>query len=107
MLPGGLRRKTARGASTLRKGATPPILGAPDRPDPFCRRRRPALPRELSDFLIALSIALHKHAMYPEGHPTLAPSADAVLPEAAAALAGQPSAPAAEAHAPPSAPSQG
>jgi hypothetical protein len=32
----------------------------------------------LSDFLIELSIALHKHAMYPEGHPTLAPSAESV-----------------------------
>lgn len=39
---------------------------------------RAALPRELSDFLIEFSIALHKHAMYPEGHPTLAPSAEAV-----------------------------
>jgi hypothetical protein len=39
---------------------------------------RAALPRELSDFLIELSIALHKHAMYPEGHPTLAPSAEGV-----------------------------
>lgn len=28
-----------------------------------------ALSRELADFLIELSIALHKHAMYPEGHP--------------------------------------
>jgi len=26
-----------------------------------------ALSRELADFLIELSIALHKHAMYPEG----------------------------------------
>jgi hypothetical protein len=39
---------------------------------------RAALPRELSNFLIELSIALHKHSMYPEGHPTLAPSAEAV-----------------------------
>ncbi|HEU4585172.1 MAG TPA: hypothetical protein VFR95_05445 [Gemmatimonadaceae bacterium] len=29
------------------------------------------LPRDLSDFVIELSIALHKHAMYPEGHPSL------------------------------------
>src|SRR6266550_3125727 len=34
-----------------------------------------ALSRELADFLIELSIALHKHAMYPEGHPSLAPAA--------------------------------
>jgi hypothetical protein len=39
---------------------------------------RATLPRELADFLIEFSIALHKHAMYPDGHPTLAPSAEAV-----------------------------
>jgi hypothetical protein len=39
---------------------------------------RAALSRELADFLIELSIALHKHAMYPEGHPSLAPSAAGV-----------------------------
>src|SRR5258708_6764293 len=37
-----------------------------------------ALSRELADFLIELSIALHKHAMYPEGHPSLAPAAASV-----------------------------
>src|SRR5216117_756566 len=37
-----------------------------------------ALSRELADFLIELSIALHKHAMYPEGHPSLAPAAGGV-----------------------------
>ncbi|HTT67567.1 MAG TPA: HEAT repeat domain-containing protein, partial [Gemmatimonadales bacterium] len=40
--------------------------------------QRAALPRELSDFLIEFSIALHKHSMYPDGHPTLGPSSDAV-----------------------------
>jgi len=40
---------------------------------------RAALSRDLSDFLVELSIALHKHAMYPEGHPSLAPAADRVL----------------------------
>jgi hypothetical protein len=39
---------------------------------------RTALSRELADFLIELSIALHKHAMYPEGHPSLAPAATGV-----------------------------
>ena len=39
---------------------------------------RAALSRELADFLIELSIALHKHAMYPEGHALLAPAAAAV-----------------------------
>jgi hypothetical protein len=37
-----------------------------------------ALSRELADFLIELSIALHKHSMYPEGHPSLAPAAGSV-----------------------------
>lgn len=40
---------------------------------------RAALSRELADFLIELSIALHKHAMYPEGHPLLAPAAAGVV----------------------------
>ena len=40
--------------------------------------QRAALSRELSDFLIEFSIALHKHAMYPDGHPTLAPSSEGV-----------------------------
>ena len=39
---------------------------------------RAALSRELADFLIELSIALHKHAMYPEGHPSLEPAAERV-----------------------------
>lgn len=33
------------------------------------------LSRELSDLLIELSIAIHKHAMYPPGHPSLGPAA--------------------------------
>lgn len=40
--------------------------------------QRAALPRDLADFLIELSIALHKHAMYPGGHPTLEPASEAV-----------------------------
>ena len=39
---------------------------------------RAALSRELADFLIELSIALHKHTMYPEGHPSLEPAVVAV-----------------------------
>ena len=39
---------------------------------------RTALSRELADFLIELSIALHKHAMYPEEHPSLGPAATAL-----------------------------
>ena len=40
--------------------------------------KRAALSRDLAEFLIEFSIALHKHAMYPGGHPTLAPAAGAV-----------------------------
>ena len=36
------------------------------------------LTRELGDFLIELSIALHKHAIYPTGHPLLDGAADSV-----------------------------
>ena len=39
---------------------------------------RPSPPRDFTDFLIDLSVALHKHAMYPEGHPSLGPAAEAV-----------------------------
>src|SRR6266705_5037978 len=39
---------------------------------------RATLSRDLAYFLIEFSIALHKHAMYPEGHPSLAPAAAGV-----------------------------
>ncbi len=55
--------------------------GAPTQPAAGQRPstgQRAALSRELSDFLIEFSIALHKHAMYPDGHPTLAPSSEGV-----------------------------
>ena len=41
-------------------------------------RERTTLSRKLADFLVELSIALHKHAMYPQGHPSLEPAAAAV-----------------------------
>ena len=50
---------------------TPP----PSTPSP---PERTALSRDLADFLIEFSIALHKHAMYPEGHGLLAPAAAGV-----------------------------
>lgn len=37
------------------------------------------LQRELRDFLIRFSIALHRYAMYPDGHPSLAPTVDQVV----------------------------
>ena len=39
---------------------------------------RASLPREVNDFLVELSVALHKHAMYPLGHPSLGPAAESV-----------------------------
>src|SRR5262245_53424002 len=37
------------------------------------------LPRDVSDFLVELSIALHRHTMYPSGHPSLGPAIDSVV----------------------------
>src|SRR6266576_1539399 len=54
------------------RGST--ILGAMTAPS-----EKAALSRELADFLIDLSIALHKHTLYPEGHPSLAPAATGVV----------------------------
>ena len=52
---------------------------------------RAALSRELSEFLIELSIGLNKHAMYPDGHPSLEPAAMAVTQRAASLLDDRPS----------------
>src|SRR6266550_4386326 len=35
-----------------------------------------SLPKELADFLMDLAVALHKHAIYPPGHPLLDPAVD-------------------------------
>lgn len=51
------------------------------------RYDRVALSREYSDFLIELSIALHKYGMYPSGHPSLEPAAAGVATRAASLLA--------------------
>jgi len=48
---------------------------------------RATLPRDLAEFLIEFSIALHKHAMYPDDHPTLAPAAEGVIRRLAGLLA--------------------
>src|SRR5260370_42642006 len=55
------------------------------RPGPLSRERA-TLSRDLGDFLIELSIALHKHAMYPADHPSLGPAASAVTRRAALLL---------------------
>src|SRR5713101_7899715 len=36
------------------------------------------LSRDLAEFLIELSVAMHKHAIYPPGHPLLDQTVDAV-----------------------------
>ena len=41
--------------------------------------RRTALSRELTEFLIELSIAVHRFAMYPPGHPSLQPAVENVV----------------------------
>ena len=42
-------------------------------------RSKATLSRELSDFLVELSIAMQKHAIYPVGHPLLNDAVDGVL----------------------------
>ena len=67
---------------------SPPGSSPPAAPLPH---ERATLSRELSEFLIELSIALHKHSMYPEGHPSLAPAAAGVLRRADALFRDRPS----------------
>ena len=43
------------------------------------RSERPKLSNGLSEYLISLSVALQRHAMYPDGHPSLGPAVDAVM----------------------------
>ncbi len=54
-------------------------------------RERAALSRQLGDFLIELSIALHKHSMYPDGHPSLEPACAQVAHRLAQLLSERPS----------------
>lgn len=61
-------------------------MTAPSRPS-----QRPTLNRDLSEFLIELSIALHKHSIYPPGHPSLAPAALGVARRADFLLGERPS----------------
>lgn len=48
------------------------------------------LPRELADFLVELSIALHKHAIYPPGHPLLGGAIDGFMRRAGLLLTERP-----------------
>lgn len=47
---------------------------------------RTTLSRELSDFLIQLSIAIHRYAMYPDGHPSLGPTVENLVERLAGLL---------------------
>jgi len=42
------------------------------------RPERVTLPRDINDFLVELSVALHRYSMYPAGHPSLEPAVEAV-----------------------------
>ncbi len=61
--------------------------GAPQGQDRPSKAEQPAiLAREFANFLIELSIALHKHAIYPEGHPSLVPAVERVAGDLAELL---------------------
>lgn len=57
--------------------------------DAGTKPERVSLSRDFSEFLIELSIALHKHAMYPSGHPSLEPAAAGVVRRAERLLQGR------------------
>lgn len=42
-------------------------------------KKTATLPKELSEFLLELSIGVHRYTMYPPGHPSLVPVAETVL----------------------------
>ena len=52
---------------------------------------RDSLSSDLNQFLVELSIALHQHAMYPSGHPTIGPAIEAVSRRASGMLKSRPS----------------
>ena len=51
---------------------------------------RSVLTRELSEFLVELSVALHRHSMYPSGHPSLGPAIHAIVRRAERLLEDRP-----------------
>jgi hypothetical protein len=58
--------------------SAPPTPG-PDAPAPAPSGSSTTLSKDLSDFLTELSVALHRRAMYPGGHPSLATAEGRVL----------------------------
>jgi len=77
------------GGSLTRSGVTnrPPIDDDGDGGSDATLSSRTALSRELSDFLVELSIAMQKHAIYPGGHPLLNNAIDGVMRKLALLLA--------------------
>ncbi len=58
---------------------------------PAARKEEPAtLSRDLANFLVELSIAFHKHAIYPAGHPLLSSSVHSVTNKLLSLLADRP-----------------
>jgi len=43
------------------------------------KSERAALPRDVNEFLVEFSIGLHRHTMYPSGHPSLEPAVEGVV----------------------------
>ena len=50
-----------------------------DRPEVEVVVDQPVMSRDLTEFLIQLSIAVHRFSMYPPGHPSLEPAAEGVV----------------------------
>ena len=59
-------------------------------PSPGAPLERAALSRELSEFLVELSISLNKYAIYPQSHPALGPAAAGIARRAEVLLEGRP-----------------
>lgn len=58
--------------------------------NPAATGAREAPPPDLVEFLVELSVTLHKHTIYPAGHPSLAPAAEALAGQAARLLESRP-----------------
>ena len=69
-------------AASLATDSMPFSATAAGHSDPDTERHAGAetasLPKELADFLMDLAVALHKHAIYPPGHPLLDQAVDSV-----------------------------
>ena len=63
------------GPSDLPDQPDAPAEPQPQAEPPAEPQAQKALSRELTEFLIELSIAIHQHGMYPPGHPSLEPAA--------------------------------